>query len=143
MNIDGLNQIIAYDLAELKSDINFAIFRHAASRASNDTARINEDAINEWHERVRCDHPAIPGERSGRWRLSTAGIISFDEALKGRAQPQADILGQRDSCLRLALELVEEAPVAVPGDDLIGSRLKFSKVVQPEQKGVAEAEAPG
>jgi hypothetical protein len=46
-----LNQMIAYDLAELKSDINFAIFRHAASRASNDTARINEDAINEWHER--------------------------------------------------------------------------------------------
>jgi hypothetical protein len=51
MNIDGLNQIIAYDLAELKSDINFAIFRHAASRGSNDAARINEDAIKEWHER--------------------------------------------------------------------------------------------
>jgi hypothetical protein len=132
MNIDGLNQIIAYDLAELKSDINFAIFRHAASRASNDTARINEDAINEWHERVRCDHPAIPGERSRGWRLSTAGIISFDEALKGSAQPKADILRQRDSCLRFALELVEEAPGGAPGDDLVGVASSSLKSVPPE-----------
>jgi hypothetical protein len=46
-----LNQSVAYDLAELKSDIHFAIFRHAASGASDETRRIHEDAINEWHER--------------------------------------------------------------------------------------------
>jgi hypothetical protein len=50
MNIGGLTKLSRYDLAKL-NDIDFAIFRHAASRASNDTARSNEDAINEWHER--------------------------------------------------------------------------------------------
>jgi hypothetical protein len=45
-----LNQTVAYDLAVLKSDIHFAIFRHAASRP-DETVRIDEDAINEWHER--------------------------------------------------------------------------------------------
>jgi hypothetical protein len=47
-----LNQTVAYDLAELKSDIHFAVFRHAASRERSDTSRIDEDAINEWHERL-------------------------------------------------------------------------------------------
>jgi hypothetical protein len=46
-----LNQAAAYDLAELKSDINFAVFRHAASQGRAETRKIDEHAINEWHER--------------------------------------------------------------------------------------------
>ena len=48
-----LNQTVAYDLAELKSDIHFAVFRHAAaSRERAEAGKINQDAINEWHERL-------------------------------------------------------------------------------------------
>jgi hypothetical protein len=47
------------------------------------------------------------------------------QALKGSAQSQADILGHASgSCL----SSLEEAPVGAPGDDLMGSRLEFSKV---------------
>ena len=49
-------------------------------------------------------------------------------------QPQADVLGQRDSCLQLALELVDKAAVGASGDGLFGNRLEFSKLMQPEVK---------
>lgn len=46
----GLSQSMADDLAELQSDIHFLVLRHVASQPQE---YVNEDTINEWHERLK------------------------------------------------------------------------------------------
>jgi hypothetical protein len=45
-----LSQNMADDLAELEEDIHFLLLRHAASERGE---QVNEDTINDWHERLR------------------------------------------------------------------------------------------
>ena len=47
-----LNENVWYDLSELKSDIHFAIFRHVEAGKRDDSAKIDEDTINAWHDRL-------------------------------------------------------------------------------------------
>jgi hypothetical protein len=47
-----LNESVGYELAELESDIHFAIFRHVAGREEGEASRIGEDTIASWHERL-------------------------------------------------------------------------------------------
>jgi hypothetical protein len=41
---------MAEDLAELQEDIHFLLLRHAASEQ---VERVNEDTINDWHDRLK------------------------------------------------------------------------------------------
>ena len=45
-----LSQNMADDLAELQEDIHFLLLRHAASEQGE---QVNEDTINDWHERLK------------------------------------------------------------------------------------------
>jgi hypothetical protein len=45
-----LSQSMADDLADLEADIHFLILRHVASQQQQ---YVNEDTVNEWHERLK------------------------------------------------------------------------------------------
>jgi hypothetical protein len=48
-----LGQNLADDLAELETDINFGLLRHAAERQENPSTELDEEMINEWHDRLK------------------------------------------------------------------------------------------
>ena len=45
-----LSQNMAEDLTELEADIHFPVLRHVSSQGKD---QVNEDTINDWHERLR------------------------------------------------------------------------------------------
>jgi hypothetical protein len=45
-----LSQNMAEDLTELETDIHFLVLRHASSQQKD---QVNEDTINDWHERLK------------------------------------------------------------------------------------------
>jgi hypothetical protein len=49
-----LGQNLTDDLAELEADINFGLLRHVANRHGDPTAELDENMINEWHDRLKA-----------------------------------------------------------------------------------------
>lgn len=47
-----LSQNLADDLTELETDINFGVLRHVASQRGESASRVDENTVNEWHERL-------------------------------------------------------------------------------------------
>ncbi len=45
-----LSQNMAEDLTELEADIHFLVLRHVSSQGKD---QVNQDTINDWHERLR------------------------------------------------------------------------------------------
>jgi uncharacterized protein YwgA len=49
-----LSQNLTDDLTELEADIHFGLLRHVAARQGDRSAEVDEETINEWHERLKA-----------------------------------------------------------------------------------------
>ena len=60
-----LGENLADDLTELGSDINFGLLRHVAGNPGDRATEVNEETINEWHERLKTIMQRYSGRETG------------------------------------------------------------------------------
>lgn len=60
-----LGQNLADDLTELESDINFGLLRHVADHSGDRATEVDEETINEWHERLKTIMQRYSGRETG------------------------------------------------------------------------------
>jgi hypothetical protein len=119
-----MDRVIGIDVSKLRLDV----YRLADGRrlaVGNDAGGIAALA-----DQLGLGPPAVTSDRP----LSARQEVSDENGRRGQPfSPQADVPG-RESCLLLALELVDKAAVGASGDGLFGNRLEFPKLMQPEAK---------